>query len=406
MHEPHQNHELKLYRIAFILGATLYPLFGYIYSDLYFDFNFDGFWERSSVGFLSIMFLGVSFFKNISLRSIRLLVLAIALIITTQYYYFASLSHYHWVYITGLIQIPAICIVVFYKKIDAVIYFLAIILGSFILLKESPFIKGSYPMLISTYVGIYYLYFSNRENLTKDLQNKINEIRSKQSQIEEKNRSLIKIGELATQVAHDIRSPVTALEAVSQMLGDEIDPQKKKLIKNAAKRINDIANNLVAEYRENLTKDLSTVSIDRTVTINNLIEDVIEEKKLLLDTRYKIDFIAPESISVPNEFDTSEFQRVISNIINNSIEAIDKQNGLIDISLRRGGDGVEVVIRDNGKGIDTKQISQVFDKGISGKPRGAGLGLSHARKHLESIGGTIRIESKVAIGSTVTISIK
>jgi signal transduction histidine kinase len=400
---PSSNHELKMYRIALILGFILYPFFGYVYSDYYFHFTFDGLWERSGVGLLSGVCLAISYHKKAPMTLLRCLVLIAAVTLTLQFFYFAKLSNYHWFYLIGLIQVPILCIVVFYRKIDAIIYFVLIVLWAQYVFVDSPFKGNTYPVFISTFMLIYYVYFSNRENLMLDLRNKIDEIYLQQVQIDDKNNSLIKIGELATQVAHDIRSPVTALQAVSQMLGDEIDPKKKKLIENAAKRINDIANNLVSEYKENLTKDLSSMIIDRTINLNSLIEDVIEEKKLSLDINHRLNLKAPESIAPPQKFDSVEFQRVISNLINNSIESFDKANGIVDVELCIINNQIRITIRDNGRGIPDNEIFKVFEKGVSTKSKGLGLGLGHAKEYIESTGGSIDIASTLGKETMVSI---
>lgn len=209
------DHELKLYRIAFVIGAFFYPLFGYIYCDYYLVFDFDGFWERLPYALVSILFLSLTFCERVSLNLIRALLLVVALLVTGHYFYCANISNFHWMYITGLIQLPFICIVMFYRISDAAIYFVSTLIISFVVFENSPFVGITYPMLISTYMLVYWVYFANREGLVKDLENKIDEIGSKQKIIDDKNKSLIKIGELATQVAHDIRSPVTALQAVT-----------------------------------------------------------------------------------------------------------------------------------------------------------------------------------------------
>lgn len=300
------------------------------------------------------------------------------------------------------------------------LYMVVLIYGPFLI--GAPFLNYNRFTLIEFLISLFFIvgtivisvvinYFNEiirqkEYEALRQLHDKVNQIQIQKSEIDEKNKSLIKIGELAAQVAHDIRSPVTALDAVFQTLGNEIDPKKKSLIKNAAKRINDIANNLVSNYRENLTQDLSALKIDRAVTLNSLIDDIVEEKRLSLDSNHKITLKSPESISIPPKLESSEFQRVISNLINNSIEALDKAQGIVDIELFKKESTIKIVIRDNGKGISKELISKVFEKGISGKSKGAGLGLSHAKEYIESIGGSIAIDSIPTKETHITIQLK
>lgn len=296
------------------------------------------------------------------------------------------------------------------RTVKNLIIMLLVIFGPYIFsipffdLDENSFnrlIINLFFMISTGMVAFMVNYYSNL--LRKKETSAREELEVKINEVDEKNRSLIKIGELATQVAHDIRSPVGALQAVSQMLSEEVDPRKKKLIENAAKRINDIADNLVSQYRDNLTKDLSSVEIDRNITLNSLVDDIIEEKKLSLDLKNKIIFKAPESIPIPKNLNSTEFQRLISNLINNSIEALDKEYGLVEISLANIGGKISIQVTDNGSGISSEYLKKIFEKGFSSKAAGTGLGLSHAKEYITSLGGHLNVESSTNQGTSIKI---
>ena len=105
--------------------------------------------------------------------------------------------------------------------------------------------------------------------------------------------------------------------------------------------------------------------------------------------------------------DSSALQRIISNLVNNSVEAM-KRPGSVDITLSIDPDCVTIRISDDGKGISQEQLAMLGPKGISfGKSgssaSGHGLGLSYAFTQVEAWGGKIAVSSQVDQGTTVTI---
>jgi signal transduction histidine kinase len=376
------------------------------YSEYFLDTPYDSFLKRLPIAIIGWALFIASYKSKFVLKYLRQFFLVGSCLAIYQYVGIFDHSNYHYYFSIGLTSMPFIAFTLFFHAIDVAIYFLFLFICCVLIIHDvNPAFITVYLIDSLLAVCIYFFVIKSRSNLLKKLKTSLQQLEIKQDQIEGKNRSLIKIGELATQVAHDIRSPVIALEAISQMLGNEVDPKKKQLIENAAKRINDIANNLVSEYRVNLTKDLSSIKIDRTINLNSLIEDIVEEKKLSLDPKHKIIVRALENIVVPKNLNSTEFQRVISNLINNSIEAFDKENGIVDIELYRKENKIKLTIRDNGKGISSEEISTVFKKGTSGKEKGAGLGLSHAKEYIESLNGSITLESVPGQETKITIII-
>lgn len=102
----------------------------------------------------------------------------------------------------------------------------------------------------------------------------------------------------------------------------------------------------------------------------------------------------------------SELQRILSNITNNAIDSMSHSTkGKLTISLSVKDGNVNIEIRDNGTGIEDNNLSKIFDKGISFKQHGNGLGLYHAKVNIENWHGSIQITSKIDQGTTVLISL-
>ena len=109
------------------------------------------------------------------------------------------------------------------------------------------------------------------------------------------------------------------------------------------------------------------------------------------------------------KIDSSQFLRMVSNLIDNAVEALPNSSGKVVISVRKYGEIVSTIVQDNGKGIPENLISQVGVKGItfgkSGKRSGNGLGVWHAKPTIESAGGSFHILSKEGHGTQVLLSL-
>ena len=97
----------------------------------------------------------------------------------------------------------------------------------------------------------------------------------------------------------------------------------------------------------------------------------------------------------------------IENIIRNGIDAIEREDGMISISLKKDVDGIKIRIEDNGKGIPKKDWKNIFRPGFSTKQTGWGLGLSLSSRIVEEIhGGSLRvISSSFDTGTIIEISL-
>lgn len=203
----------------------------------------------------------------------------------------------------------------------------------------------------------------------------------------EKNKAIV---DVSRQVAHDIRSPLTALNFLAASL-DEVAPEKRELAKRAIKRIEDIASELLQKSKpdSNSKQDLK-----------NLIEQVVAEKKFEFQN-YGVEF-QTDLVEGHCDLNATEFTRLLSNLINNSVEADSK---LVNISLKKLDKKLEITIADQGKGIDPSQLHRVGEAHFSMRASGNGLGVSHAKQTIESAKGLFKIESQFGSGTTVKIQL-
>jgi signal transduction histidine kinase len=216
--------------------------------------------------------------------------------------------------------------------------------------------------------------------------------------------ALAKTGEIATQVAHDIRSPLTSLNTAMKD-ASALPEAQRKMIRSAAQRINDIANNLLSAHKSSQQVIHMEQSLTSTL-IFPILDSIISEKRMLLTNSIIINFNVDRGAYIAcANIRKDKFSQIISNLINNSIDAMDGA-GVINILLKKSNDNLLMMINDNGKGISKKNLEKVFTKSFSfGKKDGMGIGLYYAKKHVEEWRGSIAIASNENKGTEVTVKL-
>jgi signal transduction histidine kinase len=250
---------------------------------------------------------------------------------------------------------------------------------------------------------------ANRSNYSSGL---LRVFRSLQSVIttEQKIKSLEATSTLARQVAHDIRSPLSALDIVLATT-QNMPEDKRHLARAAITRIKDIANDLLSQA----PKPEASAAPAKTSAhlISSLIESILSEKRLqyrnLINAH--IDFeLTQNAYGLFANVDPVEFKRIISNLINNSVEALPDDKGRVIVLLTSNENQITCEIRDNGRGIPARLRSHLGKKGFSfgkeGTSAGSGLGLYHARTTIESWGGKLDIQSTEDKGTSLFLSLK
>jgi len=247
-------------------------------------------------------------------------------------------------------------------------------------------------------------------------------------QLEAENQKLsveARIGLLAGQVSHDIRSPLSALNMIVASLPN-LPEEHRSLIRSAIQRINDIANSLLQKSKNmgsdnNVNSKFESQAESQGHQLKNdpmliyaIVDSLVSEKRM--------EFANKSGLEILPEFDlsemafaavsSSELKRVSSNLINNSVEAIDSSNGKIEIRLSYSESEIFLKISDNGRGIPEDVLSQL-KKGTPGvsygksnnREAGTGIGVSSSRAIIESFGGKFEIQSQVSVGTTITITL-
>lgn len=215
------------------------------------------------------------------------------------------------------------------------------------------------------------------------------------------------LAELARQVAHDIRSPLAALEVVSGDVSN-LPEDRRTLIRAAIGRIRDIANSLLDKQRAQTGSEAGSGGAPpECLLLSGLIESLITEKRLQYRSRPGVEIEAwldAPSYGIFARVQPVEFKRLLSNLINNSVEAFEDGSGSVRVALSARDGEALISVRDNGKGIPLDLLSKLGQRGETyGKSGGSGLGLHHARTSAESWGGSLEIVSAPPRGAMLTV---
>jgi signal transduction histidine kinase len=222
---------------------------------------------------------------------------------------------------------------------------------------------------------------------------------------------------LARQVVHDIRSPLSALNFVVASV-QNLPEDRRLLIRGVAQRINDIANKLLSQSkqmksdRDQVPEDVieSVDSTSEPLMLVASLDSVVSEKRIQFRELMGIDIQADliDGYGLFAKIHATEFARVISNLVNNSVEAISGE-GWVKIGIRNSGTSINIAIADNGKGIPAEILARLGKSGVTygkdGSQSGSGLGIYHARETLEKSGGQFSITSTLGQGTVVTLTL-
>jgi two-component system, NtrC family, sensor kinase len=143
------------------------------------------------------------------------------------------------------------------------------------------------------------------------------------------------------------------------------------------------------------------------IQINELLEEMVSlssQRAKYGNVTIATDF---EEGIPPIRVSQSELQQVFLNLINNSLDAMEKQGGTLRINTRRHEEEIIVEVTDNGPGIPKANLSRIFDPFFTTKPvgKGTGLGLSICYGIINKMGGEIEVQSVVDVETTFRVLI-
>jgi signal transduction histidine kinase len=212
------------------------------------------------------------------------------------------------------------------------------------------------------------------------------------------------IEDMTRQVAHDLRSPLSAISLLTSR--PTLSEDEKSIMISASKRLNRIASE-VLKFHKIEKSDRNSLCFRSDIV--NLIGSVVGEKRLEVENRpgIEIRFKAEINSLKLNVNIADDLARVLSNLINNSIEALPPTGGVIQINLSQTDGEVVLLVEDFGVGISDYNKNSIGERGWSTKRDmgGSGLGVFHAKRVLANWNGRLEISSEVGKGTLVCLRI-
>ncbi len=211
--------------------------------------------------------------------------------------------------------------------------------------------------------------------------------------------------EFISTVSHELRTPLTSIRGFSQTLlnsWDKLDEQSKRkfiqIIEEQSNRLINLVENILTVSRINSDKP-----IIKPVDVNSSIKKVLA----FLKGKYKqYEFITKFNTKLPEaRLDDDKFQQIMTNLIDNACKYSEEGSSITIETTFAESDSVLVSVKDNGVGIAQKDLDKIFDKFIrlenhlTSRAQGNGLGLYITKNLVESLSGTIHVNSELNKGT-------
>jgi len=208
--------------------------------------------------------------------------------------------------------------------------------------------------------------------------------------------------EMAKQVAHEIKNPLTPMRLSVQSFQRKFDPNDP----DVKQKLDD--------YTKTLLQQIDTMSSVANAFSNfasmpaqqNETLDVVKVVRLALDifNENYIEYL-PQEEQIVTKMDRTQLIRVITNLVKNAIQAIEDKDVIpeIKVIVKKSEDYVSIEISDNGKGILPEHQDKVFEPKFTTKTSGMGLGLGIIKNIVENYQGIITFDSSAGLGTTFKV---
>lgn len=210
--------------------------------------------------------------------------------------------------------------------------------------------------------------------------------------------------EMAKQVAHEIKNPLTPMRLTVQSFQRKFNPDDPDL----KQKLNDYSKTLIQQIDTmgavaSAFSNFASMPAQQNENLN-----VVSVVDLALDI-FNEDFIhfqSDEKVIVA-KMDRTQLIRVITNLVKNAIQAIpdEQENKSVVVAIRRTDHLVKICVSDNGTGIEPQNAPRIFEPKFTTKTSGMGLGLGIIKNIIENYKGTITFETEMGKGTTFTVSL-
>ena len=209
---------------------------------------------------------------------------------------------------------------------------------------------------------------------------------------------LATIGRMASSISHDLRHSLAAIVANAEFLCESrlSSEQREELyqeVRIAVNQMTDLIDSLLefSRTRESLRPTYGSVK----ESVERVAQAIWARPEF-----HQVHIAVSQQGNSTGWFDPKKLERALYNLLLNSCEAVAAKAGNIEVELREVADGVEVRVRDNGRGIPESIRGKLFEPFVSyGKENGTGLGLTVVQKIVQDHGGDVTVEKTSAEGT-------
>jgi two-component system nitrogen regulation sensor histidine kinase NtrY len=212
--------------------------------------------------------------------------------------------------------------------------------------------------------------------------------------------------EMARQVAHEIKNPLTPIQLSSEHLmrvtkdkGEPLTPVLEECVTSILSQVK-LLRQISAEFSSFASRPTPHPA---PTSLAELIHSVVEPYYAGLTGRVRIDVDVPASLPMVL-VDRVLLARAITNMMENALHAM-PGGGTLTIRAAAGPSTIRLSVADTGSGMDPEALRRIFEPYFSTKATGTGLGLTIAKRNVELQGGQIYVESSPGKGTTVTIAL-
>ncbi|HHN64106.1 MAG TPA: PAS domain-containing protein [Nitrospirae bacterium] len=215
-----------------------------------------------------------------------------------------------------------------------------------------------------------------------------------------RKEKLAAIGQLSSSIAHELRNPLASIKSSFEMLREGHLPSetRQRLMEIAINEM-DRLNKIVTDF---LTYSNPKPPEHGRFNISRLVDELFE-MQMTINEGIQFQKEIEEDIKIVA--DQQKIRQLMWNLLLNAIDAVSGKEGRIYVSLKKTNAGVEIRVRDNGRGIKKEDMDKIFYPFYSTKEKGTGLGLAIAYRIVEEHGGRIDVNSEEGSGAEFVITI-
>lgn len=209
--------------------------------------------------------------------------------------------------------------------------------------------------------------------------------------------------EMAKQVAHEIKNPLTPMRLTVQSFQRKFNPNDP----DAKEQLNEFCKTLVTQIDTmssiaSAFSNFAQMPVQKTEQLN-VVEVVKFALEIFTEDYIYYDYSEPEIIA---ELDKTQLVRVVTNLVKNSIQALKgRENKRIDVYVAKSGNNVFISVKDNGRGVSKKDKHKIFEPKFTTKTSGMGLGLPMVKNIVQAYNGTIEFNSEEHVGAEFKITL-